>query len=163
MNLVVQCVVICILFTAIVVPTQLKDPLLHIMSYPTAIRKRVEELPQYAGSIKERKRRHLIGKIASVFILGIVLAVVAYFSSARTFVSAFRHVFILFLAGNLYDVIVLDLIWFCHSQKARIPGTEDMDREYRSPWYHIRGGVIGLGLGAVVSLISGGIISFITP
>ena len=159
----IQCVVICLIFTAIVVPTQLKDPLLHIMSYPAPIRKRVEELPQYAGTIKAIKRRHIAWKFAAVFILGILLAAVAYFSGARGFASAFRHVFILFLAGNLYDVIILDLAWFCHSKRARIPGTEDMDKEYRNPWHHIRGGVIGLGLGTIVSLISGGIIYFISP
>ena len=53
MTLVIQCVATCLIFTAIVVPTQLKDPLLHIMSYPAPIRRRVEELPQYAGTIKE--------------------------------------------------------------------------------------------------------------
>ena len=163
MNLIIQCVFTCLIFTAIVVPTLLKDPLLHIMSYPAPIRRRVEELPQYAGTIKERKRRHIAWKIAAVFILGIILAIVAYLSGVRDFISAFRHVFILFLAGNLFDVIVLDLIWFCHSKRARIPGTEDMDKEYRNPRHHIRGGAIGLGLGAVVSLISGGIVSFISP
>ena len=163
MSLLIQCIAICLIFTALVVPTQLKDPLLHIMSYPTAIRRRVEELPQYAVNIKARKQRHLIWKFAAVFILGILLAAVAYFSGARSFEGAFRHVFILFLAGNLYDVIILDLAWFCHSKRARIPGTEDMDKEYRSPWHHIRGGVIGLGLGTIVSLISGGIIYFISP
>ena len=162
MTLVIQCAVTCLIFTAIVVPTQLKDPLLHIMSYPAPIRRRVEALPQYADRIKERKRRHIARKIASVFILGVILAIVAYFSGAKSFSDAFWHVFILFLAGNLFDVIVLDLIWFCHSKRARIPGTEDMDKAYRSPWHHIRGGVMGLGIGTVVALISGGFIYFIS-
>ena len=35
---------------------------------------------------------------------------------------------------NIYDLIVFDLIIFCHSQKLMIPGTEDMIKEYRSPW-----------------------------
>lgn len=120
MILTIQCIVICLIFTAVVVPTQLKKPLLHIMSYPTPIRKRVEQLPQYAAIIKERKRRHIMRKISSIFILGIIFAVVAYFSGEKTFTGAFLYVFILFLAGNLFDVIILDLMWFCYNRRARI-------------------------------------------
>lgn len=65
----------------------------------------------------------------------IILAVVAYFSGAKSFSKAYIHVFTLFSVVNIYDMIVLDIGLFCHSKKTRIPGTEDMDKEYRSPWY----------------------------
>lgn len=29
-------------------------------------------------------------------------------------------------------------MWFCHSKRARIPGTEDMDEEHRDYRFHIR-------------------------
>ncbi|NFB55095.1 hypothetical protein EXM89_01555 [Clostridium botulinum] len=59
-------------------------------------------------------------------------------------------------------MIVLDIGLFCHSKKTRIPGTEDMDKEYRSPWYHIKGAGIGTIIGAVVALLSGGMVHFIS-
>ncbi|MCS4463704.1 hypothetical protein JTT01_03830 [Clostridium botulinum] len=92
----------------------------------------------------------------------IILAVVAYFSGAKSFSKAYIHVFTLFFAVNIYDTIVLDIGLFCHSKKTRIPGTEDMDKEYRSPWHHIKGAGIGTIIGAVVALLSGGMVHFIS-
>ena len=54
---------------------------------------------------------------------------------------------------NIYDLIVFDLIIFCHSQKLMIPGTEDMIKEYRSPWHHIKGAIKGIVIGAGGSML----------
>ncbi len=161
MILFVECVISCAVFTLIILPTLYKDPIKHIMSYPKEIRERVENLPQYKDVIKGEKKRHLSIKIISVLIFAIVLAVVAYYSGAKNFKSAYIHVFILFFVVNIYDMIVLDIGLFCHSKKTRIPGTEDMDKEYKNPWHHIRGAVIGIIIGTVVALLSGAIVHII--
>ena len=62
----------------------------------------------------------------------------------NSFSSAFVHVFILFSAVNVYDLIVLDLFVFAHCKKVIIPGTEDMIMEYRDPVHHIKGALKGL-------------------
>lgn len=143
-------------------PSLYKEPIKHIMSYPTEIRKRVESLPQYKDVIQKKEKEHLTVKIIAVFMFAIILAVIAYFSGAKSFSKAYIHVFTLFFVVNIYDMIVLDIGLFCHSKKTRIPGTEDMDKEYRSPWYHIKGAGIGTIIGAVVALLSGGMVHFIS-
>ncbi|MBY6879491.1 hypothetical protein [Clostridium botulinum] len=95
----------------------------------------MESLPQYKDVIQKKEKKHLTVKIIAVFMFAIILAVVAYFSGAKSFSKAYIHVFTLFSVVNIYDMIVLDIGLFCHSKKTRIPGTEDMDKEYRSPWY----------------------------
>lgn len=55
MILIAECIVLCIIFTLIVLPAQYKDPMVMIMSYPPNVIKRVEQLPQYAGCIKEKR------------------------------------------------------------------------------------------------------------
>jgi small-conductance mechanosensitive channel len=132
------------------------------MSYPKEIRKRVENLPQYKDIIQAEEKRHLSIKLIAVLIFAIVLALVAYYSGAKNFTSAYFHVFILFFVVNIYDMIVLDIGIFCHSKRTRIPGTEDMDKEYRNPWHHIRGAFIGTIIGSVIALLSGGIIYIIS-
>lgn len=122
----------------------------------------MENLPQYKDIIEAEEKRHLSIKLISVLIFAIVLAVVAYYSGARNFTSSFFHVFIIFFVVNIYDLIVLDIGVFCHSKRTRIPGTEDMDKEYRNPWHHIRGAVIGTVIGTVVALLSGGIVYLIS-
>ena len=69
--------------------------------------------------------------------------------------STFVHVFTLFLVVNLYDLIVLDCGIFCHSKKLRIPGTEDMEKEYRDYIFHVKGAGVGTVLGLVVAVLSG--------
>src|SRR5699024_12343622 len=48
----------------------------------------------------------------------------------------------------------LDCIWFCHSKKVRIPGTEDME-EYKDYRFHIRQSCIGMLLGLPACLAVG--------
>ncbi|WP_346849062.1 hypothetical protein [Clostridium sp. UBA3061] len=161
MILFIECVISCAVFTLIILPSLYKDPIKHIMSYPKEIIERVENLPQYKDVIKVEKKRHLSIKLISVLIFAIVLAVVAYYSGAKNFKSAYIHVFILFFVVNIYDMIVLDIGLFCHSKRTRIPGTEDMDKEYKNPWHHIRGAVIGIIISTVVALLSGAIVHII--
>ena len=90
-----------------------------------------------------------------------VLAIVAYFSGCRTFADTFFHVFMLFFVVNLYDMLVLDWGIFCHSQKLRIPGTEDMDQDYKDYLFHAKGAMKGIVIGIVVALLSGGMIHIV--
>lgn len=67
----------------------------------------------------------------------------------------------MFFVVNIYDVIVLDWGIFCHSKKLRIPGTEDMEKEYKNSWFHFKGAAIGVIWGMVDALLSGLIIHII--
>lgn len=161
MVLFIQCIICCLLFTLAILPAQYKDPINMIMSYPPEIIKKVEELPQYKGTIKQREKSHISKKIFAIIFFVIVLSVVAYCSGCRSFTSTFVHVFTLFFVVNIYDLIILDWGIFCHSKRLRIPGTEDMEKEYKNYVFHVRGAVIGTILGSVISLLSGCIIHLI--
>ena len=160
MILFIQCIACCLLFTLVILPAQYRDPINMIMSYPPRIRQRVEELPQYKGTIKQREKAHVSKKVFGLVFFVIVLSSVAYLSGCRSFGTTFLHVFILFFVVNMYDLIVLDWGIFCHSKKLRIPGTEDMIKEYRDYIFHVRGACIGIVLGLVVAVLSGCIIHF---
>lgn len=160
MILFIQCVVCCLFLTLAILPAQYKDPINMIVSYPPKIRQRVEELPQYKGTIKQREKVHVGKKIFGLIFFVIVLSGVAYLSGCRSFRTTFIHVFIIFFVVNIYDLIVLDWGIFCHSKKLRISGTEDMEKEYKDYMFHVRGACIGIGLGLVVALLSGFIIHF---
>lgn len=101
-------------------------------------------------------------KLIAVSLITIVLSLLAYFSGAKSFSTAYFHVFMLFFTVNVFDMLVLDIGLFCHSKKLRIPGTEDMDKEYRNPWFHVVGAIKGTVIGAVVALLSGGIVYIIS-
>lgn len=154
MLVLIQCLILCVLFTIAILPAQYHNPLSHFASYPAAIRRRVYELPQYKDYINGLERKNWKRKIVSVFLIAVILAVISFASGSNTFKTSFLHVFILFSSVNLYDLIVLDLIVFCHSKKLMIPGTEDMKEEYKNPTHHIIGALKGCAIGTVTSLIS---------
>ena len=154
MVLLVQCIILCVAFTIAILPAQYRDPLSQYASYPTAIKRRVEELPQYKDYIKQVERKNWKRKIIASLMITVFFAIIAYLSGKTTFGAAFIHVFILFVSVNLYDLIILDIIIFCHSKKLMIPGTEDMEEEYRNPMHHIKGAVKGCIIGILISLIS---------
>lgn len=149
-----ECLVITIGFTLMIFIPLYKNPVGQIMSYPPKIRKRVESLPQYKDSIKKTEKKHLTIKISFVFIIALVLAIIAYLSGARTFAEVFKHVFIIFLVINLYDLFIMDLLIFRNVKAFRIPGTEDMDKEYKDSSHHIIGAIIGTGIGLITATLS---------
>lgn len=156
-----QCLILCILFTILILPAQYRNPLSQFASYPTAIKKRVYELPQYKDFIASVEQKNWKRKILGTLLIVVFLTVVVYFSGKTTFETAFFHVFILFLVVNMYDLIVCDLIIFCHSKKLMIPGTEDMIAEYKNPMHHIIGALKGCVIGSLVALISATLIFII--
>lgn len=43
-------------------------------------------------------------------------------------------------------------------KRVRLPGTEDMDKEYKSnKWQHVKEGMMGVVIGIPVSLLVGGL------
>lgn len=159
---IIESLILCIIFTIVVIPPLYKNPLNCIMSYPPTIRKRVESLPQYNGIIKKYQKKHIAMKLIFLVICVGVLTVLAWSSGARTFVQGFAHTFTLFFIVNMYDLFILDLWLFCHNEKVIIKGTEDMINEYKSPMHHIRGAFIGLAIGCFVGFATGGVIEALT-
>lgn len=156
MLFVIESAVLCALFSVVIILVVGRNPIKGIMSFPKSIRKRVESLPQYSESIQTREQRHISLKIVGALLLVVVFFAVAWFSGQRKFFAAFFYVFGLFTVVNLWDLVVIDWGWACHSKRIRIPGTEDMDKEYRDPWHHLRGFFIGCAIGLAVSLLAGG-------
>ena len=147
MLLLIESLIGIALFTLIVVPMAIKDPLSVIGDYPPAIRKRCEEL----GLIKEREKqfskRELIRKVAAVIALvAAAVYVMIEVNHAATFLQGFGYTYIIWLAITWYDALILDCGWFCHSKRMRIPGTEDM-KEYHDYLFHIKASAIGTLIG----------------
>ena len=56
--------------------------------------------------------------------------VVYKFNGADTFFKGFIDSYIIWTVIAWFDALVVDCIWFCHSEKVKIKGTEDM-KEYK--------------------------------
>lgn len=74
---------------------------------------------------------------------------------ADSFLEAFAVSYGLWTFVDWYDAIVLDMGWFCHSKKVRIPGTEDMVKDYQDYLFHVKASLVGMLLGLPACLIAG--------
>lgn len=164
MILVIECVVACVIFTAIFVGGVLwnKEAFLH--EYAPVVQQRfLEKNPDFV--LKEKNERTVglvIAKIMMCMFFIAVLTGLIYLSGARTFWNGTIYTYIIWFVVNWYDVVVLDIGVFAHWKKVRLPGTEDMDKEYSSnTWKHVKDGFFGTALGVPVSLICGWLISVI--
>ena len=155
MLLLIESLIGIALFTLIVIPMDLKDPLAVIGDYPPAIRKRCEEL----GLIEKRKQqlsqKDLIRKGIAVNVLVLIAVfVMIKVNHATTYLQGFGYTYIIWLAITWFDALVIDCGWFCHSKRMRIPGTEDM-KEYHDYLFHIKASAIGTLIGLPACAIVG--------
>ena len=151
-----ESIVLCLLFTALVAASVLKDPLGWISDYPPAIQERAKEL----GLVpKDKKRvtpaeltRKAVGSLVAAVLLSLLLT---YVNGAETFRQGFLWSYGLFVVVAWYDAFVVDILWFCHSKRVILPGTEDMTDSYHDYWFHIRMSMLGMVLGLPVCLLVG--------
>lgn len=90
------------------------------------------------------------------------LALILRFANGCTdFPQAFGCGFLLWTVVNLYDLVVLDILWFCHEPRFVLPGTEDMVADYHDYGFHARGFLRGELLGLAVCALVGLLVQFV--
>ena len=160
MIIVIESIILCVLFT-IMVYIMSRKPINTLYNYPPKIQERVKSWDEYKDKIPTEKNK-ISAKIgASIIFLIIICVVLRYINGYETFLESFGYGFLLWTIVNLYDAIVLDIIWFCHDKHFIIKGTEDMIDEYLNYWFHIKGFFIGELLALVICALAGLIIHFI--
>jgi len=102
-----------------------------------------------------------VKSLASILIIIIISLILRYVNGYTTFIEGFGYGFLLWTIVNIYDAIVMDIIWFCHDPYFVFKGTEDMVDEYHNYWFHIKGSLIGEVLALVICAIVGLVIQFV--
>ncbi len=160
MVIVIESIVLCLIFT-LMVYIMSRKPINTLYNYPPKIQERVKSLDEYKGQIPTQENKIFAKVCASILFLIIICVVLRYINGYKTFIESFGYGFLLWTIVNLYDAIVLDIIWFCHDKHFVFKGTEDMVKEYHNYWFHIKGFFIGEGLALIICSLAGLIIQFI--
>ena len=160
MILAIESVVLCLVFT-LMVSLMVRDPIKSLYNYPPRIQERVKSLEEYKDKIPTQKNK-LAAKLIACFLFLVVLSLILrYVNGCTTFLSAFCNGFLLWTIVNLWDVIVLDILWFCHDPHFVFKGTEDMVSDYHDYWFHIKGFFIGEALALVVCALAGLVVQLV--
>ena len=160
MIIVIESILLCVVFT-ILVYVMSREPIKTLYNYPPKIQERVKSLDEYKDKIPTQKNKVVAKVFASILFLIIICLILRYINGYTTFIESFGYGFLLWTIVNLYDAIVLDIIWFCHDKQFVFKGTEDMVDEYHNYWFHIKGFFIGELLALIICAMVGVIIQFI--
>ena len=160
MIIAIESIVLCLIFTIMVYLIS-REPIKTLYNYPPSIQERVKTLKEYQNKIPTKENKIIAKVFASIIFLIIICIVLRYINGYKTFVESFGYGFLLWTIVNFYDVIILDIIWFCHDKHFVFKGTEDMINEYHNYLFHIKGFFIGEFLALVICAIAGLIIHFI--
>lgn len=158
--IVIESVVLCLLFT-LMVYFMSREPIRTLYNYPPRIQERVMSLDEYKDRIPTRKNKVAAKMEASILFVIILSLILRFVNGYTTFREAFGYGFLLWTIVNLFDAIVLDIIWFCHDPHFVFKGTEDMVEDYHDYGFHIKGFFIGEALALVVCTLAGLVVQFI--
>ena len=160
MILAIESAVLCAAFT-LMVYLMSRKPIKSLYNYPPKIQERVMSLDEYKDQIPTQKNK-LAAKLGASLLFTVILSLILrYINGYTSFLQAFGYGFLLWTIVNLWDVIALDIIWFCHDPHFVFKGTEDMVTDYHDYWFHIKGFFIGETLALVVCAIAGLIVQFV--
>ena len=160
MIIVIESIILCALFTLMEFIMSRK-PINTLYNYPPKIQERVKSLDEYKDKVPKTKNKVAAKLIASVLFLIIIALILRFINGYTTFLESFKYGFLLWTVVNLYDALVLDIIWFCHDPHFVLKGTEDMKDEYHNYWFHIKGFFIGEVLALVICSLAGLLVQFV--
>ena len=160
MIIVIESIILCALFTLMVFIIS-RNPINTLYNYPPKIQERVKSLDEYKDKIPTNENKVFAKVCASIIFLAVLCIVLRYINGYTTFLQCFGYGFLLWTIVNLFDALVLDIIWFCHDKRFVLKGTEDMKKDYHDYWFHIKGAIIGQVIGLVACLTIGGVVELI--
>jgi len=156
----IESLILCAFFT-LMVYIMSRNPIATLYNYPPKIQERVKSLDEYKDKIPTMQNKIFAKSIAALFIIVIVSLILRYVNGYTTFIEGFGYGFLIWTIVNAYDAIVMDILWFCQSPDFVFKGTEDMKKEYRNYWFHIKESLKGEIIGGIVCVIVGLVIQFI--
>ena len=160
MILLIESIILCLVFTLMVFFMS-RDPIKTLYNYPPKIQERVKSLDEYKDQIPTQKNKIAAKVCASILFVIILSLILRYVNGYTTFGKAFGYGFLLWTIVNLWDAVVLDILWFCHDPHFVIKGTEDMVSDYHDYRFHIKGFFIGEALALVVCALAGLVVHFV--
>ncbi len=160
MIIVIESVVLCLVFT-LMVYIMSRKPIQTLYNYPPKIQERVKSLEEYKDQIPTQKNKVVAKCVASFLFVVVISLILRFINGYTTFLQAFGWGLFLWTIVNLYDVIVLDIIWFCHDPYFVFKGTEDMVDEYHNYLFHIKEFFIGEALALIICALAGLVVQFV--
>ena len=123
--IVLQLVLYCLLFTAMVKIAVIGGAVNGLYFYPKAVQDRAIELGISDRATIDRRFKRFMISFYIVMLAALVL-IIGVWNKASNFGTAYLQALLFLEVMNIYDGIVIDKLWVGHSKFWVIPGLEDM-------------------------------------
>lgn len=131
----------------------------NFSSYPKAVQEIVKKRPEFSGKI--RQRDHVVTFTSNLLLFTVLLFALGLLTRQEHFAGNFLNVLLLGQALNLFDFLVIDLLWWRHTKRVRFSGTEDFPELYADPRKHFYAFLRGAILFFIIALINGYLLTWI--
>ena len=123
--IVLQLVLYCLLFTAMVKIAVIGGAVNGLYFYPKTVQDRAIELGLISRETMDRKRKRFMLAFYLVMLAALVL-IIRVWNGVSAFGRAYRQALLFLEVMNIYDGVVIDKLWVGHSRFWVLPGLEDM-------------------------------------
>ncbi len=158
--LAVSLVVIIAIYSVVVLKSMTGNPLRWTEHYPKNIQaayyKHEHYEPMHASRASFLKKVVVVG--FAIVVLSIILSLAGIQSGKMAVVISYA----MWLVLVWWDCLIIKFIFFGRLKDLRLPGTEDMDSEYKGKWFHFARAVKYSVLGAFIALATGVFVRYLT-
>lgn len=123
--IVLQLILYCLLFTAMVRYAVKGGAINGLYFYPKAVQERAFEIGLTNRETVIRQRKRFMTLFYIVMLTALVL-IIAVWNRVSDFKTAYLQALLFLEVMNVYDGIIIDKLWVGHSKFWILPGTEDI-------------------------------------
>ncbi|WP_315120927.1 hypothetical protein [uncultured Clostridium sp.] len=127
-------------------------------SYPNEVQHIVKE--NHFLNDKIKIITPFISFISNIIMFVVILFIFGLFMKQANFIDNFTSLLILGQILNLFDFLIIDILWWRNSKRIRFTGTENMDNIYKNPKNHFISFIKGIFVFLIVAVIDGLLLSF---
>jgi len=160
MLLMVECIIICLVMWLICFLSTGTDEknLLGLRSYPIEVQDIIRNSKKFKDKVKPTNLIKVF--ITNLIMFIIVFLILGIFVKADNFGTNFVNVLILGEVLNLFDLVVIDLLWWRNTKRIRFSDIPEKEK-YQNPKQHIDSFLRGIVMYLLVALIDGIILTLI--
>lgn len=156
--LIIELIILCLIFFGLCylgTGTDEKN-LKNYMSYPDELQAKIKDIVEYQGKFKERSK-------VSTFIVNFIIFSLLFFILGlkirqASFIKNFLALSILGQVLNLFDLLVIDLLWWRNTKRIRFSKIPEKNF-YQNPKKHIEAFLRALLMYFLIALIDGYILT----
>lgn len=160
MILVIECAIVCFIMWLICFLSTGTDEknLIGLRSYPVEVQETIRNSEKYKNEVKPTNMLKVF--ISNLIMFVVILFVFGLFIKSDDFKTNFTNILVLGEVLNLFDLVVIDLIWWRNTKRIRFNDIPEK-KAYQDPKQHIDSFARGVLMYLLVAVIDGIILTVI--